>query len=105
MLEAIRGKGLQSTVFEHFCACAMFEFATIISSLMDLRLILIIRSSQMGVSFETFSMQYLVRVLRVSINVATGDNRMHIKKWNENECISRVRKALQIFKEHFISKR
>ena len=47
---------------------------------MDLRLILIIRSSQMGVSFETFSIQYLVRVLRVGINVATGENRMNIKK-------------------------
>ena len=71
---------MQSTVFENFCACAMFEFATIISSLMDLCLILIIKNSQMGVSFETFSIQYLVRVLRVGINVATGENRMHIKK-------------------------
>ena len=34
----------------------------------------------MGVSFETFSIQYLVRVLRVDINVATGEKRMHIKK-------------------------
>ena len=96
---------MQSTVFENFCACAMFEFATIISSLMDLCLILIIKSSQMGVSFESFSIQYLVRVLRVDINVATEKNGMHTRKWNENECISRIRKALQIFMEHFISKR
>ena len=34
----------------------------------------------MGVSFETFSIQYLVRVLRVDINVATEKNRMHTKK-------------------------
>ena len=37
-------------------------------------------NSQIGSSFETFSIQYLVRVLKVDINVATGENRMHIKK-------------------------
>ena len=96
ILETIRSKCLQSTVFESFCACAMFEFATIISSFMDLRLILIIISSQIGSFLWTFSIQYLVRVLRVNINETTGENKMHLKK-NEMK-ISAFPKFVKLFR-------